>query len=200
MNPENILWKSFLGEAPQREFDPNRYMNWRFFWDYSGGNVYENMCHQMSFWYKGLNLQIPKAVTMNGGIYLWKDGREVPDTMSVTVEQPEEILISWASGFGNNYLGSTEDVLGDNGTIERKNEVRYIPQKMNRPDGTEMVGHATNTPHVHMQNFFDGIRGGKEPNCPFDLGFRVSIASRMAVDSYRQNRTLRWDPKKEEIV
>lgn len=200
VNPENILWKSFLGEAPQREFDPNRYMNWRFFWDYSGGNVYENMCHQMSFWYKALNLQVPKAVTMNGGVYLWKDGREVPDTMSVSVEQPEEILISWASGFGNNKLGTTEDVLGDNGTIERTSQVRYLPQKMNRPDGTEMVGHATSVPHVHMQNFFDCVRSGKEPNCPFDLGFRVSIASRMAVDSYRLNRTLRWDPKKEEIV
>src|SRR5438477_313376 len=93
MTPENIDWKGFLGEAPQRPFDANRYANWRFFWDYSGGNVYENMCHQLSFWYKALNLQIPKAVTMNGGIYLWKDGREVPDTMTVAVEQPEEILI-----------------------------------------------------------------------------------------------------------
>jgi predicted dehydrogenase len=200
VNPENVLWKSFLGEAPQREFDPNRYMNWRFFWDYSGGNVYENMCHQVSFWYKALNLQIPKAVTMTGGIYLWKDGREVPDTMNVSLEQPEEILISWASGFGNNKLSSSEDVLGDNGTIERANQVRYLPQKMNRADGTEMVGHATNVPHVHMQNFFDCVRSGREPNCPFDLGFRVSIASRMAVDSYRLGRTLRWDPRKEEIV
>ena len=56
------------------------------------------MCHQLSFWYKALKLQIPRAVTMNGGIYLWKDGREVPDTMSVSLEQPEEMLISWASG------------------------------------------------------------------------------------------------------
>ena len=33
MNAENILWKSFLGEAPAHEFDANRYQNWRFFWD-----------------------------------------------------------------------------------------------------------------------------------------------------------------------
>jgi len=52
--------------------------------------VYENMCHQLSFWYKALELKIPKAVTMTGGIYLWKDGREVPDTMNVSLEQPEE--------------------------------------------------------------------------------------------------------------
>src|ERR1043166_3464015 len=50
MTPENIIWKSFLGEAPPREFDANRYLNWRFFWDYSGGNVYENMCNQLAFW------------------------------------------------------------------------------------------------------------------------------------------------------
>jgi predicted dehydrogenase len=137
MNPENILWKSFQGDAPPHDFDPNRYMNWRFFFDYSGGNVYENMCHQLSFWYKALKLQVPKAVTMNGGIYLWKDGREVPDTMTVSVEQPEEMLITWASGFGNNQLGITEDVLGDNGTIQRTNQLHYLPQKMNSPTGTD---------------------------------------------------------------
>jgi hypothetical protein len=51
-----------------------------------------------------------------------------------------------------------------------------------------------------MQNFLDCIRSGKETNCPFDLGFRVSIACRMAVDSYRHKQTLRWDPQTEEIV
>ena len=200
MNAENILWKSFQGDAPPHDFDPNRYMNWRFFWEYSGGNVYENMCHQTSFWYKALKLQVPRAVTMNGGIYLWKDGREVPDTMSVSIEQPEDMLISWASGFGNNQLGITEDVLGDNGTIQRANQLHYLPQKMNSPTGTEMIGNAKVLPHEHMLNFFDCIRTGKEPNCPFDLGFRVSIACRMAVDSYRFGRTVRWDAKKEDFA
>ena len=61
MTPENIIWKSFLGEAPPHEFDANRYINWRFFWDYSGGNVYENMCHQLAFWYKVMGLKIPEG-------------------------------------------------------------------------------------------------------------------------------------------
>jgi predicted dehydrogenase len=200
MNPENVLWNSFLGEAPKRDFEANRYINWRFFWDYSGGNVYENMCHQLSFWYKALNLQIPKSVTMTGGIYLWKDGREVPDTMNVSIEQPEEILVTWDSGFGNNQLSVTEDLLGTDGTISKGASIRYAPQKVNRPDGTEMLGRTTAAGNAHMQNFLDSIRGGKEPNCPFDLGYRVSIACRMAVESYRQSRIMRWDPQKEVIV
>jgi predicted dehydrogenase len=200
MTPENILWKSFLGEAPKREFDANRYLNWRFFFDYSGGNVYENMCHQLSFWYKTMNLQIPKSANMTGGVYLWKDGREVPDTMAVSMEHPEELLFSWDSGFGNSQLGVTEDVLGTDGTISKGQQIRYTPQKVNRPDGTELVGQAKTAPNAHMQNFLDCIRTGQTPNCPFEVGFRVSIACRMTVESYRQGRTIKWDSVKEEIV
>jgi predicted dehydrogenase len=204
MTPENIIWKSFLGEAPPHDFDPNRYINWRFFWDYSGGNFYENMCHQLAFWYKVLNLKIPTATTTVGGIYLWKDGREVPDTMSVNMQHPEELLFTWDSGFGNSALGITEHVLGADGTIingsEMDETIRYQPQKVNRPNGAEIVGRRTTPETAHMQNFLDCVRSGREPNCPFDLGYRVAIATRMAVDSYRQGRTLRWDASKEEVV
>ncbi len=200
MTPENIDWEAFLGEAPRREFDANRFANWRFFWDYSGGNYYENMSHQLAFWYKALNLSIPNAVTSTGGIYLWKDGREVPDTMSVSMEHEHEMLFSWDSGFGNDRLGFSEAVLGTDGTIERDQQVRYLPQKVNRPDGTEMLGQTRTEPRAHMQDFFDSIRTAKEPNCPFDLAFRVSIACRMAVESYRKGRTVRWDARHEEIV
>jgi predicted dehydrogenase len=200
MTPESIMWKSFLGEAQPRDFDANRYINWRFFWDYSGGNVYENMCHQLAFWYKVMGLKIPHTAHMAGGIYLWKDGREVPDTMNVALEHPEEILFSWDSSFGNNQLGSTEDVLGTDGTISKNQQIRYLPQKVNRPDGAEMVGSTRTAPYAHMQNFLDCVRSGQEPNCPFELGFRVSIACRMAVESHRQQRAMHWDPAKEEMA
>ena len=199
VNPDDVLWNAFLGDAPKRPFDANRFIHWRYFWDYSGGNVYENMCHQVAFWYRAMNLQIPKAVTMNGGIYLWKDGREVPDTMNVAMEQPEEILFSWDSGFGNSALGSSEHILGTDGTIEKNAQVRYSPQKVNLPNGQELLGRSTESPSAHMQNFVDCIRTGKQPNCPFETGFRISIACRMAVESYRQGRTVRWDPVREEI-
>jgi predicted dehydrogenase len=200
MTPENIIWKSFLGEAPERPFDANRYVNWRFFWDYSGGNVYENMCHQLAFWYRAANLQVPRAVTMTGGVYLWKDGREVPDTMDVSMEHPEEMLFSWDSGFGNSRLGSDEHVLGTDGTIAKGQQIRYLPEKVNRKDGEEILGQTRSAPAAHMQNFLDCIRTGKETNCPFEVGFRVSIACRMAVESYRQGRTMRWDPAKEDFA
>jgi predicted dehydrogenase len=200
LNRGNVAWEEFLGDASKRPFDAHRFIHWRYFWETSGGNVFEGMSQQLAFWYKALRLDIPTTASMKGGIYLWKDGREVPDTMSVTLQQPEEILISWVSGFGNSQLGVGEEVLGTHGTISRSSQVRYIPQKINRPSAGEMTGRTAHVPHAHMENFFDCVRSGKEPNCPFDVGYRVSIACRMAVDSYRTGRTLRWDPEREEIV
>jgi predicted dehydrogenase len=202
MTPENILWKSFLGGALDRPFDANRYINWRFFWDYSGGNVYENMCHQLAFWYQALDLAIPRKVTMTGGLYLWKDGREVPDTMSVAMEHEEEILFSWVSGFGNDSLGVEESVLGTDGSISHTPQsIRYSPQKVNRRDGKDMLGVTRADPKAHMQNFLDCIRGAaRQVNCPFELGYRVSIACRMAVESYRERRSVSWDAARGEIV
>jgi hypothetical protein len=110
------------------------------------------------------------------------------------------MLISWDSGFGNDQLRVAEEVLGTDGTISRSQQIRYTPQKINRPDGVEMLGRAPTSPNAHMQNFFDCMRTGKETNCPFDLAFRVSIACRMAVQSYHHERTVRWDPRQEDIV
>ena len=201
MTPGNIHWKSFLGESPELPFDPHRFVNWRYFWDYSGGSVFENMSHQLAFWYKTMGLSIPRAVTMTGGIYLWKDGREVPDTMTVAMEHEEEILFTWDCGFGNERLSVTEDVMGTAGTISRTPQtIRYAPEKKNRPGANEMAGLPRTDPKAHMQNFLDAIRTGRQPNCPFELGYRVAIACRMAVESYRQQRTVRCDPTRVEIV
>lgn len=200
MTPETIAWNAFLGAAPARPFDADRYLNWRLFHDYSGGNIHESMSQQLAFWYKAMALDIPHAVTMTGGIYRWNDGREVPDTMSVGMIHSPGLLFTWDSGFGSNHPGVGEDVLGTDGTISRGQQIRYLPQKVNRPDGVELMGQTPTPPRAHMQNFLDCIRTGRQTNCPFEIGYRVSIACSMAIESYYAGRTTQWDPVKEELV
>jgi len=136
------------------------------------------MCHQLTFWYKVAGLTIPHTANMVGGAYLWKDGREVPDTMNVMLEHSEEILFSWDSGFGDTQLGSTEDVLGTDGTVWMSRQIRYPPRKVNRPglprfDGAEMLGSTGTPPNAHVQNFPDAIRSGQQPNCPFEASATI---------------------------
>ena len=64
----------------------------------------------------------------------------------------------------------------------------------------ERHGDYSDATDTHMQNFFDCVRSRKEPICPFEIGFRTAIACQMAIASYRQQRTVRWDPATEEIV
>jgi predicted dehydrogenase len=208
-DPQHVEWKMFQGESEPHAFDPQRYMNWRFYWDYSGGNVFENMVHQVGFWYKVLRLTIPEAVTMNGANYL-SPQMQVPDTMNVTMVQREKMLFTWNSMFGNDFYGEGEDlVLGNKGTILCKelSAVRYAPQGQ-RPDGAEakpagaapdIVG-GGDTTDEHMRNFFDCVRSRKEPDCPFEIGFRSAIACQMAINSYRRGSTVRWDAEREEIA
>ncbi|MCP5109665.1 MAG: Gfo/Idh/MocA family oxidoreductase, partial [bacterium] len=196
----DVNWEAFLGEAPRRDFDPNRFVNWRYFWDYSGGNVHETMSQQVAFWYRTLDLEIPHAVTMTGGLFRWQDGREVPDTMHVSMEHASGLLFTWDAGFGNNQLGNGEYVLGTDGTIHRCQQIRYLPQKVNRPGGRETMGRNKTEPRAHMRNFLDSIRGAGEPNCGVETGYRVSITCRMALESFWQRRTVYWDAEREDIV
>ncbi|PYV21801.1 MAG: gfo/Idh/MocA family oxidoreductase [Acidobacteria bacterium] len=210
-DPQHVDWNAFQGEAKPHLFDPDRLINWRFYWDYSGGNVFENMVHQVGFWYKVLDLAIPRGVTMSGGNYL-SPKMQVPDTMNVAMDQPENLLFTWNSGFYNNhYPEGDEFVLGVKGTVIRDDEdVRYVPEggarareaaaESAKPSGggPDIVGSSQET--GHMQNFIDCVRSRKQPNCPFEIGFRSAIACQMAIASLRQGRTVRWDTKREEIV
>ncbi len=200
----HIDWPAFEAEARPYPFDPQRYMNWRFYWDYSGGNVFENMIHQVGFWFSALNLGIPESVTMTGGNY-HSPKMQVPDTMNVSMSQPEKILFTWISMFSNNYYGEGEDYLfGNKGTLihSETDDVHYIPQarRSEKAAAAEAIREYRDYTPRHMQNFFDCVRSRKEPNCPFEIGFRSAIACQMAIASYRRQTTVRWDPNTEEIV
>ena len=85
---QNVQWDAFLNGRPRRSFDANQFINWRLFWDFSGGNVTENMVHQIAFVMRAMDLPLPTSAYMSGGVFSEKDGREVPDTIAVTLDFP----------------------------------------------------------------------------------------------------------------
>jgi predicted dehydrogenase len=209
-DPQHVDWAGFQGEAPPCPFRSDRVINWRFYWDYSGGNVFENMVHQVGFWYKVLDLPIPEQVTMTGANFR-SPQMEPPDTMDVSMRLPN-LLFTWNSAFGNRHYGETNDIVGGTkGTLVRPQDgaVRYLPERRtvaaggeraeSRPSRVETASDAQET-QAHLQNFLSCIRSRAKPNCPFEIGFRSALACQMAVASYRQGRTVRWDTSREQIV
>jgi predicted dehydrogenase len=192
----NVNWNLFLNGRHSRPFDPFKFINWRLYWEFSGGNVTENMVHQIGLIIRSLDLPLPTSAYMSGGVFSEKDGREVPDTIAVTLDFPNDLTVTWQSTFSNSHYGLGERYLGSDGTIERlagttdmvtgksQTGVWYFPEKLNRPDGAAAEGH---TPDVnHMANFIDCIRSGKEPNAPVEIGYRSAVAAHMANLAYRR--------------
>src|SRR6478672_615465 len=73
----NVNWGAFLNGRPDQPFDAYKFINWRLFWEFSGGNVTENMVHQVAWIMSALDLPLPTSAYMSGGVFSEKDGREV---------------------------------------------------------------------------------------------------------------------------
>ena len=56
---QNVDWSAFLNGRPDRPFDPFKLINWRLFWEFSGGNCAENMVHQIAWIMGALDLPLP---------------------------------------------------------------------------------------------------------------------------------------------
>jgi predicted dehydrogenase len=200
---QKVDWNAFLNGRPTRPFDGYKFINWRLFWEFSGGNVTENMVHQISWIMTALDLPVPTAAFMSGGVFSEKDGRQVPDTISVTLEFPTDTVVTWQSTFSNKRYGLGEHLLGSDGTVEhfagatdmvtgKSDEVvRYYPEKVNRPNGTAMTGHTPD--RNHMDNWLTCMRSRKTPNASVEIGYRSAIAAHMANISYRQKQRVTFE-------
>src|SRR5438874_4915820 len=162
---QNVNWEAFLNGRPDRKFDPYRFINWRLFWEFSGGNVTENMVHQIAWIMSALDLPLPSSAYMSGGVFSEKDGREVPDTIAVTLDFPNDTVVTWQSTFNNSRYGLGERLLGSDGTIEHvagandmvrdnsEESIRYFPEKANRARGSALT--AQSPDQNHMANWID---------------------------------------------
>lgn len=117
-DPQHVNYALFLDGRPKEAFDANRFINWRLYWEFSGGNVTENMVHQIAWIITAMNLKEPIAASMMGGVFSEKDGRQVPDTIAVTLEYANDVVVTWQSTFSNSHYGLGEHFLGTDGTIE----------------------------------------------------------------------------------
>ena len=187
---QNVDWTAFLNGRRNRPFDPYKLINWRLFWEFSGGNCAENMVHQIAWIMSALDLPEPSAAYMSGGVFSEKDGREVPDTIAVTLDFPKDIVVTWQSTFSNKHYDIGDRILGSDGTLEHHFEVplEYWPEKVNRPDGESTKGNSHN--QDHMKNWIECIRSRGTPNAPAEIGYRSAIAVHMANLSYKNKKRM----------
>jgi predicted dehydrogenase len=211
---KTLDWKAFLGSAPKRPFDPERYFRWRKYWDYSGGIATDLFYHSVSPLLLTVGGDFPARVTASGGIYLQKD-REVPDTFFMNVDYPSwtmQLACSVGSGVGAPLVvhGSQGTLfIGQNSENLVNTQMEVVPDQEYREEFTKKTGvdvmkidvqPVARGAHPHMDNFLDCVRSRKEPNLPAQLGYQAMAAIGMGVQAYRQREVLFFDRRREKVT
>ena len=203
--PDNLDWQAFLGPAPKRPFDKERFFRWRKYWDYSAGIVTDLFPHVFHPIMLATGQAWPKRVVSVGGRYTErsKKDRDVPDTVHVLVEFENEFTLLLA-GCTENEKSFAETIRGTKGTIESALFSRDLKLTPERPYAdeidslTETVG-TGEAQEIHEANWIDCIRTGKEPNCNVELATRVAVTVGMAERAYRESKCMVFDPATRKI-
>jgi len=215
-----IDWKTFTqaSASPKRPFDADRFFRFRKYWDYSGGIATDLFFHVMApmniCWSEA---QYPYRVTGSGGIYQFKDEREVPDTFHLVAEYKKGFSVVLSSCMANSehipglIRGHNASlVMVEHGRFEGyspfitvKPERRIIDAEYKAKWGEEPVKIAVeenDTMMAHIGNYLDCIRSRQKPRLDVETAAKAQVAITMAVQSYRQGKVLYFDEANFKIV
>ena len=120
--PADLDWETWLGPAPKVPYNLNRtFYHFRWFYDYSGGQLSNFGAHYLDFSHWLLGHDAPLAVTAMGGKYAVEDNREIPDTLEVIWSYPGNTLITFSQFDTSGALAAARncimEVRGIKGTL-----------------------------------------------------------------------------------
>ncbi|WZO99163.1 Gfo/Idh/MocA family oxidoreductase [Isosphaeraceae bacterium EP7] len=202
--PPGVDYNVWLGPAPERPFNPNRFhYEWHWNWDYGNGDLGNQGIHQMDVARWGLGKETwPTKIQSSGGRFGYKDDGETPNTLISTYAYDDCELIFEVRGLpsnpeqgvkvGNLYYG-TDGYLAINGG----NWASFLGPKGEpgpKGDGKQLGGDPD-----HFSNFIKAVRERKREVQTADIveGHRSTALCHLGNIAYRTGRSLTFDPQAE---
>lgn len=207
--PPGVDWDIFLGPAPLRPFNANRFRyNWHWFWDTGNGDIGNQGIHELDTARWGLNLSgNPKTVVATGGKYVYKDDQETPNILTVSYDYGNCLLTFEVRGLptgpesemeprGNNFIGNL--FYGSKGymVLEDGGFKTFLGEKREPGEAMKMVEAKQDENTAHMSNFIECIRSRQPGGLVAPLREAAISADlvHMANISYRTGRKLVLEP------
>ena len=101
-NEQSIDWQQWLGTAPYKPFSVDRFYNWTKWFDYDLGLIGQLFTHEFDSVNQLLRIGIPHSAVASGGIYFWKDNREMADMLHAVFEYPErELTLTYSASLSS---------------------------------------------------------------------------------------------------
>jgi len=204
--PEGVDYDMWLGPAPLRPFNANRFhFNFRWFWDYAGGLMTDWGVHLLDHALVGMKQAAPKSImAMGGKLGYPTDACETPDTLH-TIYDFGDFTILWEHGIGigDGGYGREHGVafIGENGLlIVDRSGWEVIPEKTNKAAVPIEKVHYKLDPSMpsgldlHTRNHLDCIKSGnRNTNASIEIGAHICKFSALGNIAYRTGKKLFWD-------
>jgi predicted dehydrogenase len=199
--PPHVHYDLWLGPAPKRPFNVNRYhYKWHWWWDYGTGDTGNDGIHQIDIARWGLGVELPKAVTCSGGQLWYDDDHETPDTQVATFEY-DDVYLMYEMRLWTPYKHEGHEngniFYGDNGTVSIGREGWQVTFK----DGKKGPGGSRNGAS-HIANFIKAVRSRKvsDLNADVEVGHHSAVLCHMANIAMRVGRRLKFDAEQERFI
>ncbi len=206
--PADLDWEMWLGPAPERPYnknrfgiDPKAFSHFRWFWDYAGGMMTDWGIHQLDIVQMAFNELPPNAITALGGKYFIQDNRETPDTLQVTYEYPNGMIVTYENRLFNSsgMLDKSGGIMfhGDKGTlfVDRAG-YQVIPEKNSTLQASE-AKNTNNNGQDHWKNFIDCIKTRQRPISDIEIAHRSTSTALLGNVALRSKLRIDWDGEKE---
>ena len=215
--PADLDWDMWLGPAPERPFNANRfgvhpdhYSYFRWFWDYAGGMMTDWGIHLLDIVLWAMDEKGPRVVTTIGGKYVLNDNRETPDVIQANFEFPKFVCVyenrvgneqsMFDRGYGITFHGTKGTLFVDRQRYEIVPEMRDLDPKghqrearMERKEGTSV----NNSTDAHWADFVASMKSRKPPICDIETGHRSTVIALLGNVALRSRQRVEWDPESE---
>lgn len=213
--PEGLDWDMWLGPAPKRGFNALLFKDSAHhtsFMAYSGGWTPGMAPHIIDVPFWALELGVPTVTMSSGGRYVVHDCGDAYDFHEVMWQFPNFTLTWWTSlvnsyGFDNQggpglHRRRCMYFHGTNGTLVGDYELLKIIPEADRMKGFKLEDVPQVIPDSpgHHREWLDGIRTRKPPSCHVGYHYKIDLAITLSLLSLKLGRSIRIDPKTEEIV
>ena len=195
--PAELDYDAWLGPAPNKPYNElHVHYYFRFFWDYSGGQMTNFGAHDLDIVQWALGMDESGPISAEGSAVYHKDGwYETPEKFQVTYTYPNGVTVL----AGQEYRGGIT-IEAEKGTVH----VRRGRIEANPPELLKQSFSASDTrlyvSDDHYRNWIDCVKTRKAPVCDIEIGHRSATVCHLGNMAIRSGRKVEWDPKTEQAT
>jgi predicted dehydrogenase len=200
--PPTLNWDMWLGPAPYVDYTPQRcHFTYRYFLDYSGGVFADFWCHIADIVYWSIDPKGLKTIHARG--HTAEGIADAPQWLNVDYEF-DDLKIHWTHippdvpGAAERHIGAYFE--GDKGTLLCDYSTRLITiNGITVKDLPEVPVNLQRSPG-HQQNFVNAVKSRIQPESNLEYARRLTVPMHLGLISYRLNRKLKWNSKREHFI